>query len=498
MSGFNPLKCFVAPWATAAMVAAVGIAVAMVQPATAQRASLSSLVDINGRQIVPPIYSYIRHLGNGVYLLALRASDPAAAAAKAGTTIVDRDGNNIPYNVPAGAGLQQVFLPQLPQNSRITDGRLPAGTLLVVSQDQKTALVDLDGNFLLPFDDVNIFQQVDCIAVTRRDRSTFYLSLDGRKRIDKRADAKPEWREAFTDVGPFHDGYAIATVGSDGKDLKYGLIDEKHKWIMPPDAMHLKWMYGKVYCVRTSPSAPMILLTADGTRLFDLPPEALAASGTDGLIDCEFLPTVRVSGENTRWARHAIFNEKGEKLYGEKECLKPVLNHGLAVIADDPVSDKFVDRDNIIITKSGVVARNISALQMYPTENDRLILVRSNTRFSPEVWASNPNSRVEQFSYFLKAHTIIGMSRSEVEKYLGKANSLDCYSVLSSFCGVTRAYFEMKYENDKLTGWRRSHSSYGHVDSEPWVTTDLIYDCEDLGGYESKIRLYPREMKASD
>lgn len=495
MSAFNPLKFIVASLATAAMVAAVGIAVAMVQPAMAQRASLSSLVDINGRQIVPPIYSYIEYLGNGVYMMALRASDAAAAGAKAGTTIVDRDGNNIPFNVPAGAVLQRVFLPQLPQNSSITDRRLPAGTLLVVRQDQKTTMVDLDGNFLLPFEDVDIFQHVDCIAVTRRDRSTFYLSLDGRRWIDKPADAKPAWKEAFTDVYPFHDGYAIATIGNDGKDLKYGLIDEKHKWVISPDAMHLKWMYGKVYCKKTSPSAPMILLTADGTRLFDLPPEALAAYGTDGLIDCEFLPSVRVSGKDTRWAGHAIFNENGEKLYGEKECLKPVLNHGLAVIADDPVSDEFVDRANIIITKSGVVARNISALQMYPTENDRLILVRSNTRFSPEVWAINPNCRVEQFSYFLKAHPIIGMRRREVEKYLGKANSLDCYSTFSNLCGVTREYFEMKYENDKLTGWRRSHSSYGHVESEPWVSTDLIYDWEGMGGYRSKIRLYPRNQR---
>ena len=147
------------------------------------------------------------------------------------------------------------------------------------------------------------------------------------------------------------------------------------------------------------------------------------------------------------------------------------------------------------VVKPGMT-RPVSFSSIYNTNGRQIVPPYSdfNSVFSPEVWASKPDERIEQFSYFLKSHTIIGMRKSDVERYLGNAGDSNCYSTSTAFCASANTWLELRYQDEIVTGWRRRNYG-GERAAGPWVTTDLVYECVNKSRVSPEIRLYPRNQR---
>ncbi len=118
------------------------------------------LIDSNGREILPCIYSDIRDLGNGL-VGAVVSKDQGSSGVHI-LHLFDVDGKELPQKLPAGSELLGVFIPKSAlKSSSYSPGNLPAGSLMEIEYRNIRTVADLDGNILFDSPSITIQRSQD-------------------------------------------------------------------------------------------------------------------------------------------------------------------------------------------------------------------------------------------------------------------------------------------------------------------------------------------------
>ncbi len=284
--------------------------------------------------------------------------------------------------------------------------------------------------------------------------------------------SSPEYENIFG----FHHGLAVVRIRTKDGTLRYGIIDKKFNYVLQPNWMRLEFLSGENYLAQRNSGDQLTCIKADGSGLFEFPPETFAAKESDGLILC-------YQGSNSdenRFVKErkniSLLTSDGKTVFSARNCQEIAFANGTAVLAQDVVGQSKIEKSCTIITKSGITASGIKAWYVNPVGSDRLIKSTIDPSFSPVVWKREVNSRNEQFANFLRSYDLIGMPRSQVEALLGKPDFGNCYRNYAGMCGSVGGWIEFEYAADRVTGWRWASQTYRENTYKPWVTTNVIYD----------------------
>lgn len=369
-----------------AIAMAVGTAFLAAQPAKALATVLHSLIDDNGKQIVPREFRYIKYIGHGLYLMRRMVSVvPQPADSPGPNQIIDRDGKVMSLILPPGAILYDAVLFEADGATHEKWHALPDNTVLIVIRDGAFGLADVKGNYIVP---------PQYTSISHDGGTSFSLSTKD----------------------PYDTHFNVSIAGC-AKAVT--ALDDKNS----------------------------------GNNLIKLKDTKLMASGA-----------------------------------------------GVVALLQLPEPYGYTDKQCIIVSQNGSNKARVKALHLAPTESDRLIQTNMDLRFLPHVWARCPAERKIQFGNFLQEHALIGMTRAKVEEYLGQPNFETCYGTSIGFNGVCGEWIELKYDKDKVTGWRWGHlADYRQTVVGPWVITDVMYEyiTSYRIGAEIKMDLVPRVRQSA-
>lgn len=238
-------------------------------------------------------------------------------------------------------------------------------------------------------------------------------------------------------------------------------------------------------------------VTPDGSVLFEFPAETFAANESDGLVLCY----QDNNSDQMRFVKErkniTLLTLDGKTVFSARNCEEIAFSNGTAVLAQDIEGQRKIEKTCTIITKSGVTANGVKAWWANPVESNRLIKSIIDPSFSKYIWKRDVNSRNEQFANLLRSYDLMGMPRSEIEQLLGSPDFGSCYRNYLGMCGSVGGWIELRYDNDRITGWRWASQLYGEKTFKPWVTTNVVYDYVPFPriGQESVQDLVPKPKR---
>jgi hypothetical protein len=358
---------------------------------------------------------------------------------------------------------------------KVVDGSLNADRMLFIDRTKQPPLfgyLDGDGKVAIEplFESATSFDSDGFATVYQTDHANNRKSCF---RIDSSGHRIPS--PDFEGIYKFHNGLAVVRARRSEGSLAFGLINRSFDYVLKPEWAYLDYCFDNVYVARRSKEDALVAIAPTSKLLFKFPANTYTAKESDGLIICylDEKPGARSMPEKKDIT---ILTADGQTKFVAKGGKEISLGHGLAVIEQNIDSQDKTRTLCTIISKSGVIGDGIEAWWMEPVENDRLVKSAVDLHFSPALWKKDINSRNYQFSNLLSEYDLIGMPRPQVIALLGDENSGNSYRNYLGMCGSVGSWIELKYDDDRVSGWRWASQLYGNTSFEPWVRTNVLID----------------------
>jgi hypothetical protein len=409
-----------------------------------------SVTDRNGKLLFENPSLSIQHSQDGS-LVVMGASDPICAF----------DGETGERVIEAGR-LKRYMLSQsgfgkLSQNrisfSRDVDGHLLWG------------YYDAEGSVAIEpkYTDARDFDDAGMAAVRYRNaeqKGRFcFIDTDGKTLSPPEMVGAEDW----------HDGLAVVAVRSGDKEKRYGIVNRNFEFVVKPEWASLEYAQDDCYFGWKTESTDAMLIDGNGNRKSG---PFLKLTTHDRSRAMMLYKPLQFGPLNAVPAK--LIMESGETLFSNPRFLAYWLENGVAVFREQA---HFLSRgpsNFTIVTNKGVTATGVNAYDLAPATQDRLIKHVVSGQFCSRTWQSDARARRYLFSLFLREHTLIGMQRSEVQKYLGATDHNDLYAMCP---GVLMAFgegLELRYLDDRVTGWRWVKFVNGEAKYLPWNDTNVL------------------------
>ncbi len=190
------------------------------------------LTDLNGKELLPPIYAGIRHVGHGLFLLKQRIPDKRFDCAKEKILLNSRL-VKLKTPVPAGTTFERIMWlgKRADKSDDLIGLRLPEDALLVNQADKYFGVCDSKGRQILPPDCIWIGNLCDGIAALRKSDGLLYTFNFKTRKLHKlffqkvRQDCRLDFCEGLA---------AFATEPSPQSPSMWGFMDTNGNAIIEP------------------------------------------------------------------------------------------------------------------------------------------------------------------------------------------------------------------------------------------------------------------------
>ncbi|MBC7997624.1 MAG: WG repeat-containing protein, partial [Leptolyngbya sp.] len=136
------------------------------------------LTDLEGREIVPPIYPYINYLGHGLFLLFQRNPNPdQGVQCLSEKLLINRKGIKLKTKIPQNASFEGIFWlgDQAENKKNFVPDTLPDDALLKFRINNNSGICDKDGQIILPASFPWIGTAREGTAVVRREDNKLFV-----------------------------------------------------------------------------------------------------------------------------------------------------------------------------------------------------------------------------------------------------------------------------------------------------------------------------------
>ncbi|MGE5328214.1 MAG: WG repeat-containing protein [Deltaproteobacteria bacterium] len=301
------------------------------------------IINKSGKFILQPIYSYISNFSDGV---TIAQSDKYSIVNEEGKKIFETNSSIYNFNQGLATLIQEaggktlygyinkdgkiVIKPQFQYAKDFENGKA-----IVITADDKTAVIDKTGTIIKTFDyKIDAINQDIAVFYDKNKDKYGYTDLKGNILIEPK----------YTQANPFEEGYAVVNNAQESYDNEFGLIDSNGKFIIEPKYNYIKRIGKDLYAVSLSDKD---ISWADASyckkALFNIAGKQLTDFNYYEVTDVEN-GLISVSDAQKTY----FINTQGQKVTG----LPETDGYGALKIKGDIVVGNF-DQDIIYLTKDG-------------------------------------------------------------------------------------------------------------------------------------------------
>lgn len=213
------------------------------------------LTDLNGKELVPPIYAYIKYLGHGLFLLKPACPEPAKSDDRAREKLLlNNSFTKLKPSVPPGTIFERILWlgSRAEKEPDFVATELASDALLVFQKGSYSGVCDSKGKIIVPADCVWVGNFSEDIVAFRKSNGLLYTYNFASKTLQKLAyqNVRHDFRLTF------REGLAIfATAKHEGKSL-WGYLDPTGNIAIKPQYDYAENFNGGLACVRI-PAGPV-------------------------------------------------------------------------------------------------------------------------------------------------------------------------------------------------------------------------------------------------
>jgi hypothetical protein len=435
---------------------------------------LIGLLDSNGREIIPAVYSRIDYAGHGLFIASsVNERDPFERGAD--RYLFTASGESIKVDVPKGGKFRRIlWLGGIEMDSDSEMKVLPRNTLLTFIKNGRYGICDLNGNEIVEptYDFICPPHENLCLMkkVVRREvqLSTFDVKSRQIKDLPLKNIDQTEFPSGFKTYGFFSEGLAaLRFVNRDG-EAGYGYVNSNGKIVIAPRWDHASpFINGMASVALSKDTYEMFLINKAGKVVS--PPRlnvdkfqgdyAIASyrkkPNKFGVVNRKFEFVIKPDYEVVQTVhKRKAFSQSYDtitRLYAPADyfvCDRFVYSSDCRLLFEFPsgcspnhveVTDSywirtkndqkiFFDLTGKEIPAPKSIEQQSMQRKVYLLAPDRYVL-KINTdcgKFDSKIWALGPGkpiSRLLMFERFLQERDLIGMSEDEVLELLGPGES---------------------------------------------------------------------------
>lgn len=278
----------------------------------------------------------------------------------------------------------------------------------------------------------------------------------------------------------WHQDLAVVTVKNQDGEMRKGIVNRKFEFVVKPEWKRLSYSAEDRYFGWIEDQGHSYTIDGKGVKKGG---PFLAMVAYDAKKGAMLLQRWELDKEEKRLP--SLTDQTGKTLFQNLRSHPEFLEHGMAVFNESADYRRRAVNSFTIVSDPGITASGVKAYHLSPATKDRLIKEVICHNFSTSAWKGEPADRVYLYSLFLRDHNLIGMTKNEVEQFLGRADSGNFYCMCYSWAAKHGIGMELLYEGDRVTGWRWVENNRMEPRRRDLVTRNVTYECDPFERYDS-------------